>query len=141
MPLEEMMGEFDITLEWLPGRYAVCRFDPSASIPSWALDRGGFVSITRSERELSIVAAEALVPAEVTAERGWAVMRVVGQLDFSVVGVLATLTTALAKAKISCFAISTYDTDYILVKQQDADDAAEALGTVAQVTRRPEAAR
>ena len=135
------MSEIDITMEWLPGRYAVCRFDPSASIPGWALAGGGFVSITHSERELSIVAAESIVPAEVTAERGWAVMRVVGKLDFSIVGVLAMLTTALAKAKIPCFAISTYDTDYILVKQQDADDAAEALGKVAQVTRRPEAAR
>ncbi len=130
------MGEFDITLEWLPGRFAVCRLDPSASTPGWALGRGGFVSITRSERELSIVAAEPLVPAEVKAERGWAAMRVVGQLDFSIVGVLAKLAGALAEAGISCFAISTYDTDYVLVKEGDADRAAEALGT-----RRPEAAR
>ncbi len=136
-----MMGEFDITMEWLPGRFAVCRFDSSVSIPGWALGRGGFVSITRSERELSIVAAEALVPAEVKAERGWAAMRVAGRLDFALVGVLAKLTGALAEAGISCFAISTYDTDYILVKQLEADRAAEALGVVAQVTRRPEAAR
>lgn len=136
-----MMGEFQITLEWLPGRFAVCRFDPSASIPGWAMGRGGFVSITRSERELSIVAAEALVPAEVKAERGWAAMRVVGKLDFSIVGLLARLTGALAEAGISCFAISTYDTDYILVKEEDVDRATEALGVVAQVTRRPEAAR
>ena len=135
------MGEFQITMEWLPGRFAICRLDAQAATPGWAVGRGGFVSITRSERELSIVAAEALVPAEVKAERGWAAMRVVGQLDFSMVGVLATVTTALATAKISCFAISTYDTDYILVKQQEADDAAKALGAVAQVTRRPEAAR
>ncbi len=136
-----MMGEFQITMEWLPGRFAVCRFDPSASTPGWALGRGGFVSITRSERELSIVAAEALVPAEVKAERGWAAMRVAGRLDFALTGVLAKLTGALAESGISCFAISTHDTDYILVKQQEADRAAEALGTVAQVTRRPEAAR
>ncbi|MCZ6529589.1 MAG: ACT domain-containing protein [Chloroflexi bacterium] len=135
------MGEFQITLEWLPGRFAVCRLDAQAATPGWALADGGFVSITRSERELSIVAAEALVPAEVKAERGWAAMRVVGQLDFSMVGVLAKLTGAVAEAGISCFAISTYDTDYIFVKQQDAVDAAKALGTVAQVTRRPEAAR
>ncbi len=136
-----MMGEFQITMEWVPGRYAVCRLDAQAATPSWALGGGGFVSITRSERELSIVAAEPLVPAEVKAERGWAAMRVVGKLDFSIVGLLARLTGALAEAGISCFAISTYDTDYILVKQQDADDAAEALGAVGQVTRRPEAAR
>ncbi len=136
-----MMGEFQITMEWLPGRFAICRLDAQAATPGWAVGRGGFVSITHSERELSIVAAEALVPAEVKAERGWAAMRVVGQLDFSVVGVLATLTTALAKARISCFAISTYNTDYILVKEVDVDGAAEALGTVSQVTQRPEAAR
>ncbi len=135
------MSEIDITMEWLPGQFAVCRLDASAPIPGWALAGGGFVSITHSERELSIVAAEALVPAEVKAERGWAAMRVAGRLDFALVGVLAKLTGALAKAEIPCFAISTYDTDYILVKQQDADRAAEALRTVAQVTRRPEAAR
>ncbi len=135
------MGEFQITMEWLPGRFAVCRLDAQTATPGWALAGGGFVSITRSERELSIVTAEALVPAGVKAERGWAAMRVVGQLDFSMVGVLAKLTGVLAEAGISCFAISTYDTDYILVKQQDAVDAAKALGTVAQVTRRPEAAR
>ncbi len=138
------MSEIDITVEWLPGRLAVCRLDAQAAVPDWALgasDSGGLVSITRTEAELSIVAAEALVPAEAKAERGWAALRVVGQLDFSIVGVLAKLTGALAEAGIPCFAISTYDTDYILVKQRDADDATEALGTVAQVTRRPEAAR
>ena len=128
-----MMGEFQITLEWLPGRLAVCRLDAQAVTPGWALGRGGFVSITRSERELAIVTAEALVPAEVKAERGWAAMRVVGQLDFSIVGVLAKLTGALAEAKISCFAISTYDTDYILVKQQDAERATEALRQIVRV--------
>ena len=141
MPLEEMMGEFQITMEWVPGRYAVCRLDAQAAIPGWALAGSDLLSITRTEAELSIVADQALVPAEVTAERGWTAMRVVGRLDFALVGVLAKLTGALAEAGISCFAISTYDTDYILVKQQEADRAAKALGAVAQVTRRPEAAR
>ena len=123
------MSEFDITLEWLPGRFAVCRLDVGAAVPGWALGSSDFLSITRTEAELSIVAAEAAVPSEVTAERGWAAMRVVGKLDFSIVGVLAKLTGILAAAEISCFAISTYDTDYILVKEGDADRAAHALGT------------
>ncbi len=135
------MSEIEITLEWLVGRFAVCRLDPSAAIPGWTLGSSDFLSITRSEVELSIVAAETLLPPEVTAERGWAAMRVVGKLDFSIVGLLAKLTDALAEAEISCFAISTYDTDYILVKDGDADRAAEALGTVARVTPRPGAAR
>ena len=136
MPLEELMGEFDITLEWLAGRFAVCRLDAAAAIPGWARGGSDFLSITRTEAELSIVAVETLVPAEVTAERGWAAMRVLGQLDFSIVGVLAKLTGTLADAGIPCFAISTYDTDYILVKEKDAVRAAEVLGT-----RRPKAAR
>ena len=135
------MSEIDISLEWLTGRFAVCRFDPSASTPGWARAGSDLRSMTRPEAELSIVADQALGPSEMTAERGWVAMRVVGKLDFAMVGVLAKLTGALAEAGISCFAISTYDTDYILVKEQDADDAAEALGAVAQLTRRPEAAR
>ena len=130
------MSEIDLTLEWLTGAFAICRLDPSAPIPSWAMSGSDFLSITRSKDELSIVAAETLVPAEVTAERGWAAIRVVGKLDFTMVGVLAKLTGALAEAGISCFAISTYDTDYILVKEQDAGRAGEALRT-----RRPGAAR
>ncbi len=130
------MSEIDITLEWLTGRFAVCRLDAAAAIPGWARGGSDFLSITRSEAELSIVAAEALVPTEVAAERGWVAMRVVGKLDFSTVGVLAKLTGALADAGISCFAISTYDTDYVLVKEGDADSAAEVLAT-----RRPGAAR
>ena len=129
------MSEIDITLEWLTGRFAVCRFDPSASTPGWALAGGGFVSITHSERELSIVAAESIVPAEVTAERGWAVMRVVGKLDFSIVGLLAKLTGALAEAGISCFAISTYDTDYVLVKEAEVQRAEEAIGKVSRIAK------
>ena len=130
------MSEIEITLEWLPGRFAVCRLDAAAAIPDWALRGSDFLSITRSEAELSIVAAEVLVPTEVTAERGWVAMRVVGKLDFSTVGVLAKLTGALAEVGISCFAISTYDTDYILVKEQDAVRAAEVVGAP-----RPGAAR
>ncbi len=130
------MSEIDITLEWIAGRFAICRLDSSAPVPGWALGGSDFLSITRTEAELSIVAAEVLVPSEVTAERSWAAMRVVGKLDFTMVGVLAKLTGALAQAGIPCFGISTYDTDYILVKEQDADRAAQALGT-----RRPEAAR
>jgi len=71
------------------------------------------------------------VPSDVKSERNWAAMRVQGQLDFALIGILARLTTALAEAKISCFAISTFDTDYILVKEDKAQAADEALRSVA----------
>ncbi len=126
------MSEETIKLEWIPGRYAVCRLDPSAAIPPWAQGGGPLLSITRSENELSIVADQELVPADIKSERNWAAMRVQGQLDFALIGIIASLTTVLANVKISCFAISTYDTDYILVKEDNARAAEEVLENVAR---------
>ena len=128
------MSQATIKLEWIPGRFAVCRLDPSATIPTWAQGSGPLLSITRSENELSIVADQELVPVEIKSERNWAAMRVQGQLDFALIGILAKLTSALAEAKISCFAISTFDTDYILVKDESVNAAEEALGNVARFT-------
>lgn len=126
-----------LTLTWLPGAYAACRLAPDASIPSWAERADGFTSITRTDEELSIVADEAVVPGDVAAERNWVGLRVVGPLDFSLIGILATLTNALAERRISVFAISTYDTDYLLVKRADARRADAALRTVATVHGAP----
>ncbi|MCH8823688.1 MAG: ACT domain-containing protein [Planctomycetes bacterium] len=126
------MSQETIKLEWIPGRFAVCRLDPSEAIPTWAQGGGPLLSITRSENELSIVADQELVPVEIKSERNWAAMRVQGKLDFALIGILAKLTSALAEAKISCLAISTFDTDYILVKEDKAQAAEEALGNVAR---------
>ena len=126
------MSESTLKLQWIPGRFAVCRLDPSATIPTWAQGSGPLLSITRSENELSIVADQELVPVEIKSERNWAAMRIQGQLDFALIGILAKLTSALAEAKISCFAISTYDTDYILVKEDKVQAAQEALENVAR---------
>ncbi len=124
-----------LALEWIRGRFAVCRLDPGAAVPGWALDAGPLVSITRTEDELSIVAPEEAVPSEVQAERGWDAIRVVGTLDFSMIGVLAGLTGALAQAGVSVFAVSTYDTDILLVREGDTEAAVSALGAVADVSR------
>jgi len=124
-----------LALEWIPGRFAVCRLDPGAAIPAWAVEGGPLVSITRTEDELSIVAPEEAVPSEVQAERGWDAIRVVGKLDFSMVGVLAGLTGALAEAGVSVFAVSTFDTDILLVREGDSEAAVVALGAVADVSR------
>ncbi len=124
-----------LALEWLPGRYAVCRLAAGAEMPQWATSGGGLVSITRTDDELSIVAPESAVPGEMTAQRGWRAMRVVGTLDFSMVGVLARLTGACADADVPVFVVSTYDTDIVMVKADDAGRAAEALAGVADVSR------
>ncbi len=110
----------------LPGKLMICRLSPQAAVPDWA-SRGVFHSITRTSDELSIVCAEADVPDDVKAERGWRPFKVEGPLDLSLTGILASLAGPLAEAGINIFAISTYDTDYLLVKEDTAARAAEVL--------------
>lgn len=119
------MNQF-LDLLVLDDRFAVCRLDPQSVIPEWAF-QGNFFSITRTIDELSIVCPEASVPEDTKGERGWRTLRVVGTQDFSLVGVLASLTAPLALAKISLFAVSTFDTDYLLIKDKDLSRAIAVL--------------
>jgi len=115
-----------LTLDLLPGRLAIARLPPDADTPEWA--RGGpLVATTRTDDELSIVCTEARVPTEVTAERGLRALRVRGPLEFTLTGVLASLAAPLAAAEIAIFAVSTYDTDYLLVRDADIEAAVRSL--------------
>jgi len=96
---------------------AICRLDRDAPLPEWA-QRSSFFSCTRTHSELSIVCSQKDVPIYVLCEKGWRCLKVEGPLDFSLTGILASLVTPLAKVGISIFAISTYDTDYLLVKEE-----------------------
>ena len=130
------MSEGRLGLEWMPGTFAVCRLGADEAVPGWAVADGssgasGLVSITRTDRELSIVVGEDRVPADARAERGWVALRVSGTLDFGLVGVLSRLTGALADAGVSVFAVSTFDTDILLVKAKDKGRAVEGLRSVA----------
>ncbi len=89
---------------------------------------GAFVSITRTPDELSVVCAEVSVPDEVKAGRGWRALRVAGSLDFALTGVLAALAVPLAEAGVSIFALSTYDTDYVLLREVDLPREVATLG-------------
>ena len=102
--------------------FAVCRLDATAPQPSW-LAPCEFFSVTRTRDELSIVCPQDVVPPDVKCERGWRCLRVAGTLDFGIVGILASLTAPLAEAGISVFAISTFDTDYLLIKDEFLDKA------------------
>ena len=113
-----------LTIQVLDQRLAVCRMAGDAAIPDWCY-KGSFISITRTPDELSVVCEEILVPVELDAERNWRALKVKGPLDFSLTGILASLVTPLAKAGIPVFAISTYDTDYLLLKK---DRLHEAVG-------------
>ena len=116
----------DLILSVLPDTYAICRLSSDAAIPAWSSD-SPFYSITRTPDELSILCQAEFVPVEVKAERDWRVLQVEGPLDFSLTGVIASLSTPLAKAYISIFVISTYDTDYILVKTENINEAVLVL--------------
>ncbi|MHB0968747.1 MAG: ACT domain-containing protein [Thermoanaerobaculia bacterium] len=113
-------------LTLLATRLAIVRFPPESPIPKWVPARG-FVSITQTDDELSIICDDAKVPASERAERGWIAMRVSGPLDFSLTGILAALAVPLAEAKVPIFAISTYETDYVLVKGENLAGAVRAL--------------
>jgi uncharacterized protein len=106
-------------------RYAICRLNPDAVFPEWI--GGKFISITRTEEELSIVCEKDTVPSDVKCERDWCVLQVEGPMDLSIVGVLASLTKPIAEAGINLFAISTFDTDYLLVKAERLEAAKVAL--------------
>ena len=112
-------------IKLLDERAAIVRLPPEAPVPAWV--GGAFASITRTEHELSIVAGEGQVPEDLHAERGWRVFEVSGPIDFSEVGVLASLASPLAAARVSIFAVSTFDTDYLMVKETSLDRAIEAL--------------
>jgi len=119
------MNARSLQLELLAGTFAVCRLDPGATVPPWAA--GSFVSLTRTDAELSVVCPADGVPAGVPAEGGWRALRVRGPLGFGMTGVLASLASPLASSGVSIFVVSTYDTDYLLVQERDLDRARHAL--------------
>lgn len=117
-----------LALTVLPSTLAVCRLAPDSPIPGWAT--GGMLSIAaRTPDELSLVCADEAVPDGTIAERGWRALQVDGPLPFDTVGVMAALAVPLAQAEVSIFAVSTFLTDYVLVRAGDLDWAVEALRT------------
>jgi hypothetical protein len=106
--------------------FAIVRLDPDGSLPAWA-SPGALTSVTWTSEELSVVCAEGRVPPDLQAERGWRCLRVAGSLDFSLTGVLAAIASPLAAARVSIFALSTYETDYVLVRGEQLGLAIESL--------------
>jgi hypothetical protein len=115
-----------LTLLVVDGTFAVCRLTGGSPIPPWAIGERLF-SLTRTADDLSIICDQDAVPEGIRCERGWRCLRVAGTMPFAVVGVLASLSAPLADAGISVFAISTFDTDYLLVKETDFEKSIGAL--------------
>ena len=126
----------NLPLELLPDRLAICRLEADAPVPGWVNDSRGFVTVSRTTEELSITAAQRAVPPEVRCERDYRAFRVRGPLPLDLIGILAAIANPLADAGLGIFAISTFDTDYVLVKSRDLAVAVAALEAAGhQVTR------
>jgi hypothetical protein len=110
----------------LPGTYAICRLPSDASIPEFS-PATLFTSITRSADELSIVCPADQAPQNAKCEGPWTCFKLEGPFPFSLTGVLASFIDPLAEKGVSIFAISTFDTDYVLVKEEHAGTAREIL--------------
>ena len=108
-------------------RLAVCRLPAGSDVPGWADAAGDFLSITRTADELSIVCASDTIPADVPQEGPWRAFKVQGPLVMTLIGVVAAIANPLRDAGIAIFAISTFDTDYVLVHEPDFDAAVAAL--------------
>jgi uncharacterized protein len=110
----------------MEGRYAIAKFPYDAEIPAWATS-SEFFSVTRTLEELSVVTAEASVPPEVDASRGWRMMKVHGPFAFDENGAVASLANPLARVGVGIFVISTFDTDYLLLQHEEIPVAVETL--------------
>ena len=115
-----------LILTVLKEQLSVCRLERDSDIPLWAIE-SKFFSITKTSDELSIVSSEENTPIGVKCEKGWRGLKIEGPLDFGLIGILSEISSILAVEKISIFAISTYDTDYILLKSNQLDNAIKAL--------------
>jgi len=123
-PADGTRPTLDLTV--LPDALAICRLPGGAAAPHW-LAGEAFASVTRTPEETSVVCRVAVVPQGARAETGWRALRVAGPLDFALTGVLLSLLGPLAAAGISVFALSTFDTDVVLVREAALEEAIVAL--------------
>lgn len=123
-----------MNLELLSETLAVCRLSADTELPSWF--GGTFQNATRAPEELSLVCEAERIPETIKVEKDWRCLRVSGTLAFQLTGILAPLTTPLAQAKISIFAISTFDTDYLLVKHHALDETIQVLEAEGHLIKR-----
>lgn len=115
-----------LTLQLLPTSFAICQLEPEAALPAW-IPRRGFTATIRAEDELTVYCDERAVPLDVRAERGWRALEFVGPFAFNETGVIAAIAVPLAEAGISISVLATYNTDYLFVRNEAVESAAEIL--------------
>jgi hypothetical protein len=120
-----------LVLKVMPWKLAVCKLPLNARLPRVK----GFFCMTKADGEYTLVCDSKFVPPDAIAESGWTAFRVEGKLGFGLTGILSSIASPLADAKIGIFAISTFDTDYVLVKQEKLEAAIATLGKTFEVRR------
>jgi hypothetical protein len=111
----------------LKNKYSIYKFKGDYVLPDW-IYLSDFYSITKTKDELSVVGTQSdIISEKIACSKDWRILKIVGPLDFSLIGIIANISTILKDKKISIFSISTYDTDYILVKQDKLDIGIKAL--------------
>jgi hypothetical protein len=128
------MKRIQLKLSMTDETCSVCRLSADEGIPHW-VPAAGFVSITRTADELSVVCVSGSVPPSVRAEHGFRILMIDGPLDFSLTGILSAVAGPLAEAGISIFAVSTYDTDYVLLKAKALTQAVAVLQAAGHFVR------
>jgi hypothetical protein len=116
----------DIPLKILDENFSICKLDKNDSIPKW-LNNSDFYSIVRTNEEMSIVSKTKNIPDGVVAEHGWKCFKVDSIMEFELVGIINSITGPLSIAEISVFVVSTYNTDYIMIKEEKIEEAKAVL--------------
>ncbi len=114
-----------LKLKILDGLYAVCQV--GENFKDFDLENKDFFSITKTEDEVSVVMLQDKIKSEIKAEKDWKILKIEGILDFSLIGILSKISSILAKNQISVFVISTFNTDYILIKEEKIEEAISIL--------------
>jgi len=124
-----------LVLSLLRQPLAICRLDKDSTPPDWAC-KGSFCSMTRTPQEMSVVCPEENIPPDAECETGWRALSSEGPLGFAATGLVETLAEPLAVAGISIFFISTFYTDYVMVKEEELQIAIMALESAGHTVRR-----
>jgi uncharacterized protein len=116
-----------MTIIVLPNLYSIYKFRNDAVLPKWIFT-SEFYSITKTKEELSIITVQKdFLSTDILVSKDWRILKIEGPLDFSLTGIIADISAVFKKHEISIFTISTYETDYIMVKQKDLDIGLDAL--------------
>ena len=124
-----------LTLSILPEKFSICHLNKNTAIPAWATTESSLTSITKTNDELSIICPQEKIQGGILVERNWRAFKVEGPLGFVSTGIVSSLSVPLAKAKISILYISTYETDYVLVEEENLKKAIKVLSSFCNIKK------